>query len=204
MSRYFLRLLCLPCLISVASAEDLWECRAPNRAFLFVDTQAREVGDLLTVLVSESTDVDQRDDRALSKSAGTGGTFDLTGQAGGALGSQAADAALDFSGSSNRKFDGSASYRSARQISDRITVSVVDVMPNGNLVINGTRQVEVGRDQRDLLISGIVRPIDVGPDNTVHSRFVSELRVSYTSEGPDSRFTNQGWLSRITNRVWPF
>ncbi|MCA9028474.1 MAG: flagellar basal body L-ring protein FlgH [Planctomycetaceae bacterium] len=188
----------------VTTAEDLWECRHPDRAFLFVDSQARHVGDLLTVLISEDTDVDQRDDRALSKSAGSGGTFELSGEAGGALGSQAADAGLDFSGSTNRNFDGSASYRSARQITDRITLTVQEVLPNGNLVLSGIRQIEVGRDQRDLLVSGVVRPIDINPDNTVHSRFVSNLSVSYSEQGPASRFTNQGWLSRITNRVWPF
>ena len=192
------------CLSHTAIAEDLWQNRVPDRAYLYIDTQARGVGDLLTVLISENTDVDQRDDRALSKSAGTGGAFDLSGEAGGAFGSQAADAGLDFTGSTNRKFDGSASYRSARQITDRITLTVVDVMPNGNLVLSGTRQIEVGRDQRSLNVTGIVRPIDISPDNTVHSRFLSDLCVSYAEQGPESRFTNQGWLSRITNRVWPF
>ena len=204
MSKMTLTIFAGLCLSQTAIAEDLWQNRVPDRAYLYIDTQARGVGDLLTVLISENTDVDQRDDRALSKSAGTGGAFDLSGEAGGAFGSQAADAGLDFTGSTNRKFDGSASYRSARQITDRITLTVVDVMQNGNLVLSGTRQIEVGRDQRSLNVTGIVRPIDISPDNTVHSRFLSDLCVSYAEQGPESRFTNQGWLSRITNRVWPF
>jgi len=196
--------LCLLIFTATATAEDLWEGRAPERTFLFVDTQARNVGDLLTVLISEETDVDQRDDRALSKSAGSGGAFELSGAATGSLGSQAGDAALDFTNTTNRNFDGSSSFRSARQITDRITLTVVDVMPNGNLVLQGMREIDVGRDHRNLLVSGIVRPVDINVDNTVHSRFVSELRVSYDGKGPETRFTNQGWLSRTANVLWPF
>ncbi len=195
---------CFVFLAGTLSAEDLWDCQSPDHTFLFVDSQARRAGDLVTLLINEDTDVDQRDDRALSKTAGSGGAFDVTGQAGGAFGSQAADAAVDFSNSTSRNFDGSASFRSARQFSDRITLTVTDVLPNGNFIVSGQRQIHVGRDDRNLNVSGIIRPIDIGADNTVHSRFVSELRVTYDGEGPDDRFTNQGWLSRTANRVWPF
>ena len=200
----FTSLICSLSLAGVSFGEDLWDFRSPDRAFLFVDSQARKTGDLVTLLINEDTDVDQRDDRALSKTAGSGGAFDVTGQAGGVFGSQAADAALDFSNSTSRNFDGSAIFRSARQFSDRITLTVVDVLPSGNLVVDGRRQIHVGRDDRNLCVSGIIRPIDISADNTVHSRFVSELRVTYDGDGPDQRFTNQGWLSRTANRVWPF
>jgi len=184
--------------------EDLWEHRKPDRVFLFSDTLARDVGDLLTLIISEDTDVDQRDDRALSKSGGKNGSFDITGSAGGDLGSGAGDASLDASASVGRNFDGSSTFSSARTFSDRVTLTVMDVLPNGNLVVSGRRMINVDRDQRELIVSGVVRPSDVNPDNTVHSRFVSELRVNYVGEGIDTKYTKPGWLSRIANRFSPF
>ncbi|MGD9857823.1 MAG: flagellar basal body L-ring protein FlgH [Planctomycetaceae bacterium] len=185
-------------------AEDLWEQRKPERAFLFADTLARNVGDLLTLVISENANVDQRDDRALKKSAGKSGSFDLAGSAGGDLGSGAGNAALDATASVGREFDGSSSFSSARQFSDRITLTVMDILPNGNLVVSGRRMINVDRDQRELIVSGVVRPSDVNPDNTVNSRFVSELRVNYVGEGTDAKYTKPGWLSRIANRFSPF
>jgi flagellar L-ring protein precursor FlgH len=190
--------------IRPSGGEDLWKQRKSERVFLFSDTLARDVGDLLTLVISEDTDVDQRDNRALSKSAGKNGSFDITGAAGGDLGSGAGNANLDAAGSVGRNFDGSSSFSSARQFSDRVTLTVMDVLPNGNLVVSGRRMINVDRDQRELIVSGVVRPSDVNPDNTVHSRYVSELRVNYVGEGTDAKFTKPGWLSRITNRFSPF
>lgn len=187
-----------------APAEDLWVRRDPERAFLFIDTQARRVGDLITLIISEDTDVDQQDNRALKKAGGRNGSFDFTGSAGGDLGSSEGSAALDVTASTGRNFDGSSTFKSARQFSDRVTLTVMDVLPNGNLVVSGRRMINVDRDQRELIVSGVVRPIDINPDNTVHSRYVSELRVNYVGEGLDAKYTRPGWLSRIATRFSPF
>ncbi|MBX3436460.1 MAG: flagellar basal body L-ring protein FlgH [Planctomycetaceae bacterium] len=187
-----------------APGEDLWQRRNPERAYLLSDTLAREVGDLLTLIISEDANVDQRDARALSKSAARSGGFDITGVAGGDLGSGAGNAALEAAASTGRDFDGSSSFRSARQFSDRVTLTVMDVLPNGNLVVSGRRMINVDRDQRELIVSGVVRPNDLNPDNTVHSRYVSELRVNYVGEGTDTKYTKPGWLIRIANRFSPF
>lgn len=192
------------CLVRPAICEDLWQRRDPCRIFLFSDTQARAVGDLLTLIIDEDTDVDQRDDRGLAKEAGRSGSFELIGSAGGDLGSGAGSAALDGSASIGRNFDGSSSYRSARQFYDRITLTVMDVQPNGNLVVQGRRMIGVDRDQKELIVSGVVRTIDVNPDNTISSRYVSELRVSYVGEGIDAKYTRPGWLLRFVERVSPF
>lgn len=187
-----------------AHAEDLWARRVPDRAFLFIDSQARSVGDLLTLIISEDTDVDQKDNRALSKEAASNGAFDLGADAGGGFGVHGADAGLDFGGSTDRKFGGNSSFRSARQFSDRLTLTVVDVLPNGNLIVTGRRRLNVDRDQRELVVSGVVRPIDVSADNTVRSQFVSELRVSYVGQGPEMKYTRRGWFGRPADIVWPF
>ncbi len=184
--------------------EDLWEHRNPERAFLLNDTLARHVGDLVTVIISEDTTVNQSDKRALDKSSEKSGKFDIVGSAGGDLGGGEGNAALDTSASVGRKFDGSSSFKSARGFSDRVTLTVMDVLPNGNLVLHGRRMINVDRDQREIIVSGVVRISDINPDNTVSSRFVSELRVNYVGEGVDAKYTRPGWFARIVNRFSPF
>lgn len=197
-------LLILATMHSVASAESLWKKRTSGHAFLFVDSKARKAGDLLTVIVSQDTDVNSEEDRGMGKSSEATATSSLTSEAGGGFGTQAANAALDFSNRSGRKFDGNSSFRSNQAFTDRMTVTVMDVLPNGNLIVSGKRRVRVAGDETTLLLTGVVRAIDIGPDNTVSSRSISELRLLYEPAGPNQRFTRQGWLGRISNRIWPF
>jgi flagellar L-ring protein precursor FlgH len=195
-----LMLLTVGCLAPAASAQSLWPRRNPRFAFMFTDTSARQVGDLLTILVSENTDVQNRDQRALDKSSDAGYSFDLAATSTRA----ASSASLDISGDSTRTFDGNSQYRVEQEFTDRITVQVTHVLPNGNLVLAGQRSRIVGGEQRQLEISGIVRPIDVSPDNTVRSQFVANFQVRYGGCGAESNFTNQGWGGRLINRLWPF
>jgi flagellar L-ring protein precursor FlgH len=109
-----------------------------------------------------------------------------------------------MSNNSKRQFNGSAQLSSDRRFADRITVTVVDVHPNGNLVIEGYRSRMVAGEQRVLRITGIVRPTDINGQNTVESRFVANFHVSYLGKGPESNFVNQGWLSKLFNRIWPW
>ncbi|MFP6762639.1 MAG: flagellar basal body L-ring protein FlgH [Planctomycetaceae bacterium] len=185
-------------------APSLWDRRKPSKIFLFHDTQARQVGDLLTILISESTDVDNSESRALEKESDDRGLLDVTTSTSGDLGASAANLKGEGQSTSKRGFDGSAKFSSARQFTDSVAVTVLEVLPNGNLRIGGQRRIQVAGDQRILCVTGVVRPIDVRADNSIASRSVASLKVSYDGNGVESRFTNQGWLSRISNRIWPF
>ncbi|MEZ6130984.1 MAG: flagellar basal body L-ring protein FlgH [Planctomycetaceae bacterium] len=187
-----------------AQAESLWKKRCPDHAFLFVDSKARRVGDLLTVVVLQDTDVNSQEGRGMGKSTSASNQFNLESETGGGLGTQGGNAALDISNKSSRKFDGSSSFSSNQAFTDRMTVTVMDVLPNGNMVISGQRRVRLAGDERTLVLTGVIRAIDIGPDNTIASRYISELRLLYESAGPEQRFTRQGWLGRATNAIWPF
>jgi flagellar L-ring protein precursor FlgH len=180
--------------------QTMWERRLSSQVFLFHDTKARQVGDLLTVVIRENTDVDNRDQRQMRKEVGGGGVFGLSGStAGGGSSSVAAD--LESSSSYNREFDGRAQYSVARDFTDRMTVSVLDVLPNGNLVIGGKRSRLISGEERTLCVSGVVRPRDILPDNTVESPYISSFRVYYDGQGQESRFTNKwrlpSWVPRL-------
>lgn len=185
-------------------ADSLWRKRCPRRAYLVDDSRARRTGDLLTIIVSESTTVSNREDKGLSKSSGASGLFDLSAASGGGFGISAADGNLAFNKSTNRNFDGEASYQNSQRFADRMTVTVTGVTSEGNLILEGTRSIQIAGEFRTLNVSGIVRPIDIGPDNTVTSHFVANLTATYEGDGPERRFTRQGWLGRGMNRVWPF
>lgn len=201
--------LCLCLLLSggifaSAHGENLWKKRKDRHAFLYMDSKARAVGDLITVVVSEDTDVDTREGRGAAKSSTANAGLTFVGGTGGGLGAQAADGSLDVDKSSSRSFDGESSFRSNAAITDRMTVTVMDVLPNGNMVLSGKRTVRVAGDQRTLILTGIVRAIDLGPDNTVNSRLIAELKLMYEPAGPSQRFARQGWFGRVANKIWPF
>jgi len=185
-------------------ADSLWKKRDPQRAYLFYDSRARYVGDLLTLIISEASEVDNSENRSLNKDSSNGLSGDYAGSSSGGFAAQAASASLDFASSAKRAFSGKANYRDSREYTDQITVTVVDVLPNGNLVISGRRNLSIAGEERTLVISGVVRPIDLGPDNLISSRYVADLKTVYEGEGTSKRFVRQGWLSRAANRVWPF
>lgn len=197
-------LLLLTLATAPAEAESLWKKRKKSHAFLVSDLKARNVGDLLTVVVTQTTNVNSQENRGLGKSSDADATLGLDTQAGGGFGVQAASAAFNFGKNSSRNFDGNASFSANQAFTDRVTVSVIDVLPNGNLVVSGQRRSRVAGDERTLWISGVVRSIDIGGDNEVDSRFISQLRLMYEAAGPSQRFTRQGWWGRATNKIWPF
>lgn len=199
--RYLLGLLLLPMLSGVSHAQSLWEQRNDRFAHFFVDTRAHAVGDLLTVVIDEVTDLSDRDQRALDKASNSDVNFNF---AGASSSGTSASANLNMAGDSSRTFGGNSQYRVAQEFFDQIAVTVVDVKPNGNLCIRGVRTRTLADERKKLIVTGIVRPIDIMPDNTVRSQFVARLNIQYASCGPESNFTNQGWLSRTVNRVWPF
>jgi len=185
-------------------ADSLWQRRNPQRSYLCQDSRARNVGDLVTIVVTESTEVDNSEDKLLSKNSGSSVKSDFEASTGGGLGTQASNAALDMSSTAGRNFAGKASYKDSRGFTDQITVSVVDVLPNGNMLLAGRRTLTIAGEARTLVISGMVRAVDLGPDNKVNSRYVADLRSVYEGDGPSRRFVRQGWFSKAANKVWPF
>src|SRR5205085_3248941 len=195
---------CFFVVIPIVRADDVWDRRDPRAAFLFYDNRARAVGDLLTVAIDETTAAAEKEERALDKGTNTSNAFKFNGKS--AAGSVSRDGSVDASASntSRRQFNGSAQLTTDRRFTDRITVTVVDVMPNGNLVIEGLRGRVVAGEQRVLRVTGIVRPADIGAQNTVQSQFISNFKISYLGRGPESNFVNQGYLGRVMNILWPF
>jgi len=188
----------------MAQAEDIWQRRTPERGFLFYDSNARNVGDNVTVIITQATNVNNSEDRSMSKSTSTAGTFDVKGSSNGGFGEQGAEGSLALNSTSARKFDGEAAYKAAQVFTDRLTVTVMDVLPNGNMVVSGERRIRVAGEEKVLILSGIIRGLDINSDNTINSQYVAQAQWSYQGGGTSQKYTRQGWLGRAVNVVWPF
>jgi flagellar L-ring protein FlgH len=192
------------CAGAAARADDIWGRRIPCAAYLFETNRARRVGDLLTIAVQENTGIDQTEARDMDKETTTGSVFSFQGGTTGNVNSKTAAANYNTSLGSTRTFTGKANFSSARQFLDQMTVRVVRVMPNGDLVIQGSRSRIVTGETRTLVVSGIVRPIDIDVGNIIASQFIGNFQITYQGAGPESHFSSQNWLARIVNHVWPF
>ena len=186
-------------------AQSLFERRSRNQIEQYRDYAARERGDLLFIMINESTDVENRDERSLDKTGQSSYNGAFNYGFGGDLGSSSGDTSLGHSTQSGRGFSGDSEFRSERRFLDSFTVTVMDVLPNGNLVVSGTRRINVQNDTRELRLSGIVRQYDILPNNSVSSALVADLKIELQAQGAEQAFTNQGWFSKnIVNRFWPF
>lgn len=190
--------------LGYASGDSIWDRREPRSAFLFSDGRARRIGDTLTILISEVTGINNNDQRQMNKNTATSGSFGFKGDT--KAGKLARDASIDFNanGTSNRTFNGKSQYTANDSMTDRIAVTVVDVLPNGNLVVEGFRRRLVEGEDRTVRVTGIVRPDDITLQNLVPSQVVANFQIQYVGKGPDSHFVNQNYLGRILNLLWPF
>ena len=207
MRRWTFALLALPLsALSVGRADSLWERRDPRYSFLFQDNRARSVGDTLIVTISEATVANDQDARNLTRTTSGSGQLQLfdsqrTPAGGGAAAASApGNSLLQFPGQKTAmQFSGSAQSTTNRVFTDRMAVTVVDVMPNGNLVVEGYRSRVVAGEERVLRITGIARPADIGVGNVIPSGSVANFRISYLGRGPATRTTKPGILTRINS-----
>ena len=100
--------------------------------------------------------------------------------------------------------DGQADNTDNRNFTDSISVIIIDIMPNGNLVISGTRDRNIADDIQTIEVSGIVRPSDIAFDNTIKSEQVANFSIVTRNKGVGAEYTRPNWLGRIFDIIWPF
>jgi len=182
---------------SAAFPGSIYARRGHAPVSLYSDDTAHLVGDLITIVIKESTKIENDEKREMdkdsSKKAGFGGSFGTH---------SFTPFALESSGTN--AFDGNASFDSDRSITDRIAAIVLDVLPNGNLIVAGRRRRDTQGDSQYVCISGIVRPSDISFNNTVFSEQVADFQMVYENVGQGERFTNPGFGDRVLNFIWPW
>jgi flagellar L-ring protein precursor FlgH len=185
-------------------ADSLWERRDPRFANLFQDTRARRVGDILTIVVRENTDIEHKEERDMKRKTKLEGNVNLAGSMSGNVASHKFATSFDGTGGTNKEFDSKADYTDDRRFVDRMSVVVVGVLPNGNLVIEGYRKRIVSGEMRMLKVRGLVWPPHIGPANTIQSQFIADFEVEYVGKGAETRVNKHGWFSTFLGPLWPF
>jgi flagellar L-ring protein precursor FlgH len=166
---------------------------------LFSDPKARRAGDIITIRIAESSSAsnsaDTSTDRDSSLSAGIDQLFGVD-----------TSTLQDFSVSGNIKsdFEGAGSTTRSGKLDAFITARVVEVLPNGNLKVIGSREIMVNNEKQIMTIYGVVRPRDIAEDNVVLSTFVADARIAYSGAGIVDDRQRPGWLANGLNSVWPF
>ena len=170
---------------------------------MIADKTARRPGDLVTVLIAENQDIKNEETSQLRKATTLDYKLDSFDIKPGAF-----DPLPRVAASSQDDFNGTANYEKNGEFTARITAMVMDVLPNGNLVIKGRREIQVDYETKVIEFSGVVRRFDVKADNTVTSELVADARVSYTGEGQLTDTTSRRGLGNIIHRaiiwLWPF
>lgn len=163
---------------------------------LFSDNIAHRIGDIVTVMLEENTRSTKSSSMDITKEA------DLSVPGAGLLLGNAVD--IETSLSNETEFSGAGDASQSNNLSGSIAVSVVDIWPNGTLVIRGEKWLTLNRGQEFIRINGLVRPNDISPDNTVLSTRVANARITYSGTGQMADSQSMGWLSRFfTSAYWP-
>ncbi|MDY0188765.1 MAG: flagellar basal body L-ring protein FlgH [Syntrophus sp. (in: bacteria)] len=173
---------------------------------LFCDKKAGYINDIVTILISESslgtnkaTTNTSRDSSAsagidaflgldhsiLSRNAGMGSKIEIGGSA-----------------VSNLKGEGNTSR--GGQLVATLSARVTRVLDNGNLVIEGKRQLSVNNEDQYIILTGIIRPEDIRSDNSIYSQYIADARMVYTGQGVINDKMKPGWMTRVVDWVWPF
>ena len=175
--------------------------------FLYEDQRARRVGDLITIVLVEKTAAKKSASTSTSKSseitAPAPTVFGRSPQFN-APGKDSLDLGLGMEIGSEATFDGGGDAALSNSLSGRITVTVTEVLPNGNLVVRGEKRVTINQGNEYIQIAGIVRPNDIQPDNTVRSTLVADAKITYTGDGVIGDSNSVGIFTRFFNKWWPF
>ncbi len=180
------------------SGQSLWNTQRPYPAF-FADTTARNLGDILSVIISEKQSIRNQEKSTFNKDSSLDAALENF-----QILPNAFEPLPSIRGFSNREFEADGKYDKLGSFETRISVVVIDVLPNGNMIIEGRRKVIMDKETKTMRLTGIVRPYDVTGANTVLSRQIANASISYEGDGPLTATTNRGWLSGLLDVVWPF
>ncbi len=167
---------------------------------LFEDVKAKRVGDTLTIRLAERTQA--------SKSASTDATKETTTDTGtptilGDTITRNGEDILTNEWETTQEFEGSGSSSQSNRLDGNITVTVAEVLPNGNLFVRGEKWLTLNQGEEYVQITGIVRPTDIGADNSIPSFKVADARITYSGSGFLSDANRPGLLARLFMKLWP-
>ncbi|HOK95024.1 MAG TPA: flagellar basal body L-ring protein FlgH [Anaerohalosphaeraceae bacterium] len=189
--------------VNAVQGGSIWARKDANAKNIYADDVARKIGDVLTIVINETSNMTNTSEREMSRTTSRNNQFD------GKIGVEhilTSIPAVNFGSGTTytNTFESEADSKNKRAFFDNITVVVVDIMPNGNLVVNGTCKRNISDDIQEIEVSGIVRPSDISYSNTVDSKRVANFNIIAKYKGVAAPYNKPGWLARILDVLWPF
>ncbi len=175
--------------------------------------KARQTGDIVTIKVVESSKATNRANTLADRESSLSARIDaFLGLEKKYLDPNSPDfnAGRNFNpfgeikGGMTSEFDGSGTTSRSGDLTAFITARVTEVLPNGNLRIEGSRQVEVNNEKQFITISGVIRTRDIKADNVILSTYISDARIAYSGAGVVDEHQRPGWMANLLNHIWPF
>jgi flagellar L-ring protein FlgH len=188
---------------ATAQSQSLWHDDTSRS--IFADKRSLNVGDIITIAISENSTENQNDSTATERKSSLSAAITAF------LYPAGATPALTKSGSlpamaynSDHVHNGTGTISDSQTIVAQIAVQIIDVLPSGNLVVEGKRETSFAHENQTIILRGIVRPDDVLGNNTVSSYNVADATIQIIGRGAVSDATNKGWFNRIWDKVNPF
>lgn len=182
---------------------------ASNSDFLFDDSRARRIGDIVVVTVTETTKGKHTSNSKAEKQNDT--SLNVTNFAGGALSALDVFGAKKNSGSTpiigsamSNKFKSTGETKNESTLTASVACRVVRILPGGVLQVEGARQVRINDETQVLVVKGLLRQRDIGAGNIVASSYLADAQIQVYGRGILADKQRPGWLSRIIDNVWPF
>jgi flagellar L-ring protein FlgH len=177
-----------------------------DKSMLFTDKKARYVNDIVTIIVAEAAQGGNKASTGTSRDSSSAASIDtFLGIENSIIGSNAnMGGKIALGGKSTNALKGQGDTSRNNTLIARISARVIRVLDNGNLLIEGRRQVTVNAEDQYLIIGGIIRSQDITAENTIASQYISDARIVYTGEGVINDKMRPGWMTRIVDWVWPF
>ena len=188
--------------ITNLGADSLWKQETSNS--MFGDKKAHAVGDILTILIQENNGATRQNNTTTSKKSSTDASISsfLYGPtASGLLTKGGNYPAMKYANDS--EFAGGGQINNSETITARLPVRVIEVLPNGNMVVEGRRQTSFSGEKMDAILRGTVRADDVSANNTLFSFNVADATIQFKSAGTISDSQRKGWFMRIWDKVNP-
>jgi flagellar L-ring protein precursor FlgH len=184
-------------------AQSLW--KEDSSRSMFADKRATHVGDVLTIVIQEDNSASKDNSTATSKKSSIDAAiqaFLYSPDASKLLTKNGALPSMKMNG--NQDFAGSGKISNSEKVAARIAVRVVDVLPNRNLVIEGTRNISFSGESQDAVLRGVVRQEDIASNNTVFSYNIADATIRYISKGTVSDNQRKGWFMKAWEKLTPF
>jgi flagellar L-ring protein FlgH len=193
----------LAALTGAARAESLWTAPTATERSMYADRKAARIGDIVTIVVSETAATQSSQSKKTNKDGSLEAGVSSFLFPGSGLGKHKGELpSTSMSGSST--FSGGGQVANSQSLSARAAVLVADVLPNGNLAVEGVRVVTFSGETQYIVLHGIIRPDDITSANTVASTNIADVRIEFISEGSLTDAQKKSWLLKIADKVRPF